>query len=193
MIPLHFVRRTGTILVALFFAISSFPAKAQNRGNMNAILYNGNAFYWTDNKTDTITETDAETGEMVLKIIAWEAAFIRMNEETIYNNRTFKETTEPEFEYNHLDAQQYLQQLFRTQPKYQEIPAFSIRKMVINKQGKPIFFEIQFDDVANNRALREKWSYLIENAVKTMPRWKPGKYKEIPVLFFLDGSIHVGN
>ena len=114
-----------------------------------------------------------------------------MNEEIIYNNRTFRETTEPAFEYNHQDAQQYLQQLFKTQPKYQQIPAFSIRKMVINKQGKLIFFEIQFDDVANNRFLKDKWGYLIENALKTMPRWKPGKYKEIPVLFFIDGSIHL--
>lgn len=164
-----------------------FLSKAQN----NVLLYGGNAFYWSDARTDTTKETDAETGEILWKIVAKDAAFTKMNKETIYSSSD-KETTEPVFKYNNQDEAKYLQTLFKSKQEFKGIPPFLIDKMVINKAGKPIYFELHFDDVANAKTLREKWGSLVEKYIKNMPKWQPGLYQGQPVIFYLDEYFHIG-
>lgn len=164
-----------------------FLSQAQN----NVLLYGGNAFYWSDARTDTTKEIDAETGEILWKIVSKEAAFTKMNKETIYSSSD-KETTEPVFKYNNLDEVKYFQTLFKSKPEFKGIPPFSIDKMVINKAGKPIYFELHFDDVANAKTLREKWGSLVEKYVKNMPNWQPGLYQRQPVIYYLGEYIHIG-
>ncbi|KAA5536319.1 hypothetical protein F0919_01225 [Taibaiella lutea] len=174
---------SGFILAAFLFL--SINSKAQNE---NALLYHGNAFYWTDARIDTTEVIDVETGETIIKIERVEGAITRMNNEPVYNG-TYKETVPPVFQYNGQNEEAYLQTIIKSH--YNDIPAFTIQKMVINEYGKPVYFELIFDDMSNARLLRLKWEPAIEKLIVNMPRWEPGKYKNKPALFYLNPEVHI--
>jgi hypothetical protein len=169
-------------------AAFSFLSLNSNAQNENALLYHGNAFYWTDARIDTAEVADVETGETIIKIERVEGAITRMNNEHVYNG-TYKETVPPVFQYNGKNEATYLQMIMKS--RYNDIPAFTIQKMVINEYGKPVYFELIFDDASNARALKLKWEPAIEKLIVNMPRWEPGKYKNKPVLFYINPEVHI--
>jgi len=170
------------------FATFLFLSLTSNAQNENALLYHGNAFYWRDARMDTVRVEDAETGEIAVMVTRVEGAITKMNEEQIYNIGN-KETALPVFDYDGKDAQAHLQTKIKS--IYSDFPAFTIQKMVINQYGKPVYFELIFDDADNAKALRLKWESAIEKLIVNMPRWQPGRYKNKPVLFYLLGEIHI--
>lgn len=173
---------------AVVVVASISMATISNAQNENALLYHGNAFYWKDAGIDTTWVADPETGEIAIKIQRVEGAIIRMNDEKVYNG-TQKETIAPVFDYNGWDEAKYFQSVFKS--RYNDMPSFTIHKMVINQYGKPVYFELFFDDAANARMLKLKWEAAIEKAIVNMPRWQAGKYKNQTVLFYINPEIHI--
>lgn len=183
--------KSGALVALVFTTLLTANTYGQRAINQNAILFAGNAFYWSNATTDTLTEEDKETGEYVTRIVRYESAIALMNKDTVYNSDGYKNTQAPVFKYNGLDASRYLTGIFKGKKEYAGLSSFTVSKVVINKTGKVVFFELRFDDYANAKALKDKWDEQVEDAIKRMPNWEPGTYNHKVVPFYLFEEIKV--
>lgn len=172
----------------LLMAKSDRQSTARIRSG-NKTTFNGNSFYWTkETAPDTVTVLDVVSNQETVMLTAKDPVIEKMNNEPV----TESTSVPAQFRNGNKNFSEYLKD--RLNERGIQIPEsirqISVNKIVINKTGRLVYYELTFLETGLNekgtiKDYDNKLTPVLEEIIADSPDWMPASANGKPVNVFI--------